>query len=413
MAATNSAPASRSSRWASRRSPSSSAGAPYPPPSPDARRAHALGHQREVAPERLLRVARQPPRGLLGEQLAQRRQSAAQLVADAHQPLRQGHALGQHLDPRLQQVQTRNAHHLQRGRGHPGRDVRVAVAIAAHPRPERDQRRHRDPLARIALLDRRLELAVELRHHAVQRRGEVDEPAVDLVGGGGGGGADLVGAPQLLDRAGDRAAGLGLVVGHRRALVQIPQPREDARELLDRGPAPRLGRVGGHDEPELGALEHLPQLARRHAPLGEVCHRGAQGAGAGRVAEPALAPAQPPHALVVLGQVHELEPARQRPHQHLGVLERQRADQLLELARGGEIARAPALAQRGGALVQRDGLLALAGGEHGGEQLAQERLVVHERPPAEVAERRGSSLRRHALESRRRAPSCTGPRARM
>jgi hypothetical protein len=82
-------------------------------------------------------------------------------------------------------------------------------------------------------------------------------------------------------------------------------------------------------------------------------------------------------------------------------------------ARGGEIARAPALAQRGGALVQRDGLLALAGGEHGGEQLAQERLVVHERPPAEVAERRGSSLRRHALESRRRAPACTGPRARM
>ena len=78
------------------------------------------------------------------------------------------------------------------------------------------------------------------------------------------------------------------------------------------------------------------------------------------------------------------------------------ADELLELARGGVVARAPALAERGGALVQRDGLLALARGQHGGEQLAQERLVVHERPPAEVAERRGSSLGRHALESRRR-----------
>ena len=83
---------------------------------------------------------------------------------------------------------------------------------------------------------------------------------MDLVEHGGGGGADLVGAPQLLDRAGDRAARLGLVAGHRRALVEVAQAREDARELLDRRAPPRLGRVGGHDEPQLGAVEHLAQL---------------------------------------------------------------------------------------------------------------------------------------------------------
>ena len=197
---------------------------------------------------------------------------------------------------------------------------------------ERQQRRHRDLLAREALLDRGLELAVELGHHAVQRRGEVDEPGVDLVARGGGGGAHLVGAPQLLDRAGDRAPRLGLVGGHRRALVEVAQAREDARELLDRRAPPRLGRVGGHDEPQLGAREHLAQLGGGRAALGEVLDRGAQRAGARRVAEPVLAPAQPPHALVVLGEVDELEPARERAHQHLGVVEPEPRDQLLELA---------------------------------------------------------------------------------
>ena len=366
-------------------------------------RAHARGEQREVAPVGLLRVARHRPPRLVREQLRERRERAREVVRAPDQPLRQRHPLREQLDPRLEQVEAVAPHHVERLRGHGGGDVGVAVAVAAHPRAEGEQRRDRDLLARVALLDRRLELAVELGHDAVERRGEVHQPGVDLIQGRGGGGADLVGAPQLLDRAGDRAPRLRLVARHRRALVEVAEAGEDARELLDRRAPPGLGGVGGHDEPQLGAREHLAQLGGGGAALGEVLDRGAQRAGAGRVAEPALAPAQPPHALVVLGQVDELEPARQRTHQDLGVVEVQGGDQLLELARRRRRARARALSERGRALVELDGLLALARGQDRGEQLQQQGMVVDERAPAEVAERGGTGLRGHAAESTARA----------
>ena len=280
-------------------------------------------------------------------------------------------------------------HHLKRLRGDRGGDVGVAVAVPAHPRPEREQRRHRDLLAREGRLDRRLELAVELRHDAVQRRGEVDEPGVDLVARGGGGRAHLVGPPELLDRSRERAVGGRLVPGHGRALVEVAQAGEDAGELLDRRAPPRLGGVCGHDQPELGAGEHVAQLIGGRAALGEVLDRGAQGAGTRRAGVRALAAAQAADALVVLGQIDELEPARERAHEHLRVVERERGDELLELACGAVVARPRALAERGGALVQRDGRLSLAGGEYRGEELEQELPVVDEGAPAEVAERCG------------------------
>ena len=168
---------------------------------------------------------------------------------------------------------------------------------------------------------------------------------MDLVERGGGGGADLVGAPQLLDRAGERAVGGGLVARHGEVLVEVAQAREDARELLDRRAPPGLGRVGGHDEPQLGAGEHLAQLGGGRAALGQVHDRGAQRAGARCAGARALAAAQAADALVVLGEVDELEPARERAHEHLGVVEREAGDELLERARGGVVARARALAR--------------------------------------------------------------------
>ncbi len=214
---------------------------------------------------------------------------------------------------------------------------------------------------------------------------------MDLVERGGGGGADLVGAPQLLDRARERAVRGRLVAGDGEVLVEVAQAGEDARELLDRRAAPGLRRVGGHDEPQLGAGEHLAQLGGGRAALGEVQDRGAQRAGARCPAARALAAAQAPDALVVLGEVDELEPARERAHEHLGVVEREAGHEFLERARGRVVARARALAQRGRALVQRDGGLALARRQHGVEELEQERPVIDERAPAEVAERRGGA----------------------
>jgi hypothetical protein len=104
-----------------------------------------------------------------------------------------------------------------------------------------------------------------------------------------------------------------------------------------------------------------------------------------------LAPAQAADALVVLGEVDELEPARERAHQHLGVIEREGGDELFERARGGVVACPRALSERGRALVERDRVLALARRQHGAEELEQERPVVDERAPAEIAEWRGSA----------------------
>ena len=140
-------------------------------------------------------------------------------------------------------------------------------------------------------------------------------------------------------------------------------------------------------------VEHLTQLGGGRALLGEVPDRRAQRTGARRVAEPVLAPAQPAHALVVLGEVDELEPARERAHQHLGVVEPEPGDELLELPCRRRRARARALAERCGALVQGDRVRALARGQDRGEQLQQERVIVDERAPAEVAQRRGARLR--------------------
>ena len=126
----------------------------------------------------------------------------------------------------------------------------------------------------------------------------------------------------------------------------------------------------------------VAQLVGRGAALGQVQDRGAQRAGARRAGAGALAAAQAADALVVLGQVHELEPARERAHEDLGVVERERGDELLERARGGVVARPRALAERGRALVQRDRAVALARRQHGAEELEQERWSsTNERPP--------------------------------
>ena len=236
---------------------------------------------------------------------------------------------------------------------------------------------------------------------------------MDLVERRGGGGAHLVGAPQLLDRPRERAARGRLVARHARALVEVAQAREDARELLDRRAPPGLGRVRGHDEPQLGAGEHLAQLVGGGAALGEVLDRGAQRAGAGRVGVRALAAAQAAHALVVLGEVEELEPARERAHEDLRGVERERGDELLELARGGVLARPRALAERGGALVQRDRVLALARRQHRGEELQQQRAVVDEGPPAEIAEGRAGGLRGHPRRVGGRPPRASARQAKM
>ncbi len=125
-------------------------------------------------------------------------------------------------------------------------------------------------------------------------------------------GTDLVRAPQLLHGGQQLAPGLGDVGAG--SLVEVAQHAEDAGELVDRRAPAGLGGVGGHHQAKLGSREQGRDLGRAVAAGGELGDRVAQRSGPHRTARLGVAPAQPPHALVVLGQVDELEEARQAAH---------------------------------------------------------------------------------------------------
>ena len=228
-----------------------------------ARRAHARDQQREEAAVGLLRVAALQPRGLLGEAPGELLQRRLELGRAVDEPVRQRHPLGEQLEPLGEQVQAGRAHHLERLRGDRRGDVGVAVAVPAHPGPEREQRaapgsprpgrpprpppraRGRAPARRDAA-SRRSRRAPRGPRRAGWGRRRAPRRSPTAPGSS---------PPARAGRPSRRRA--------RRALVEVAQAREDARELLDRRAPPRLGRVGGHDEPELGAGEHVAQLARR------------------------------------------------------------------------------------------------------------------------------------------------------
>ena len=231
-----------------------------------ARGPHARDGVGERAPVGLLGVALAHPLGQLGEQLGAPLQHLGDGVGAAADPLGVGQALGQYLQPALQERQAAVAHQVQRLQRHLGRHVRVAVAVAADPGAEAQQRGHRHA-AGVGAGHGGLQVAVDPRHGVGQRGLEVDDAAAHLVDHRQRGGPQLVRAPQLLHgRAQPVARGLhgaGQVLA---ALVQQPQLGEHAGQLLQRGPAAGLGGVRGQHQPHLGLLQQLAQLAPRWCP---------------------------------------------------------------------------------------------------------------------------------------------------
>ena len=286
-----------------------------------ARRAHARGDQLEEPAVGLLGVALDRAGGDVGEALAESLEQVAQLVGLAGDARRQRDAAAERRDALLVLAQAGVPHQLERGAGHARRDVRVAVAVAADPRSERQQRRDRHVGVRVRRADRRLEVAVDVRHDGGERRREVDEPGADLVEHRRRDGAQLVGDPHLLHGGGDLAPQVHLLDARRPALVELAQQREDARELGDRRATAGLGRVGGEDEAHLGGGERLQQLVGARAVGGEL--RDGRVQRAASRAGPLVEGADPAHAIEVLGEVHEQKPARQHPDQQhdLGELE--------------------------------------------------------------------------------------------
>ena len=199
----------------------------------------------------------------------------------------------------------------------------VAVAVAADPRPDPHERLdHGRALSGGDALERVIHPPVDVGHRGVERLVEHRHDGAHLVGGRGLLRAQRRGAPErvdLLEHAPARAALVGTAAQRRAVLDQQGGEAADGRR--DRA-APGLGRVRGEDGMEAQALQALQR--RVVADLGREPHEGRRDR-VGRVLllGPAVALPQDAHALVLLGQVHEVEVAREGPRDLVGALHRE------------------------------------------------------------------------------------------
>jgi hypothetical protein len=221
-----------------------------------------------------------------------------------------------------------------------------------------------------------LQFAVELRHDVHERRAEEDEARADLVEHRRRSRPEVVRSPQLLDRRPELEPCELEVAGQERALVEVAHEGEDAGELLHRRPAPRLGGMSGEHEANLRATEERLERTSARAPVREdpepLLERSSPHGGARlRLAHP-----QTPDALVVLGQVHELQVSREGARQHLGLLGRGRGHERRELLGGALPAGVKGLRESPDPLLEVERGPALVGDDHLAEQVPEQAHVV-------------------------------------
>ena len=338
-------------------------------------RADALAHERQRAPVGLLRVECGDLLGQLREALGALLQDGVKAADGADDPLGEREAAGEQLDARLEQSQAAVAHEGERLGGDRGGHVRVAVAVAPDPRAEAQQRGDRRVVAR-GLGDRVLQVAVHARHLGGQRRDEPHQAGAHLVEHRRRDGAQLVRAPQLLHRR--REAPARRLDIRQGGFVELAQDAEDAGQLLDRRTPPRFGGMRGEDQAHLRAVQQPAHRGIVGAVLAQqpdgVAHRPA--ARRGRLAP--LPGPHPAHALVVLGEVDELEPAGERAHEHLGGRHVEPAQELAQRGRGVGVTGARLARERDGPVVHLEDLGPLRAGDDVTEHAEQKRAVVEE-----------------------------------
>ena len=197
------------------------------------------------------------------------------------------------------------AHGLVR---HLVRDERIAVPVAADPRPELEERRQLERRAGIGLPHGTVELVHELGDDIEQiLRDEVQPPGA-LLRDRGLFQPQLPREPQQLDlRAHARDQGVALA-GSPARRFEIDQPAVDAAVLLEHGDALGFGRMGGDHRPHAQARREGPHLVGRDALRGRGAHhlgkRSPQLLGAALQ----LGLASLAHRGVLLGDGEQLEP---------------------------------------------------------------------------------------------------------
>ena len=213
------------------------------------------------------------------------------------------------------------------------RDERVAVAVAADPRAHPHERADdRCPPARGRALQRVVDAAVHVGDRGVERLVEDRHHGTHLVGGRGLLGAQRSRAPQRVDLLEHPPLGATLVRAVAQRRVVLLEERGKATDAgRDRAP-PGLGGVSGEDGMEAQTLQALERGVVADL-RGEAHERGGDRVGGILAIGTTVALAQDPDALVLLGEVHEVEVAGERAGDLVGPFDRERVG---DLGRVGE-----------------------------------------------------------------------------
>ncbi len=136
-------------------------------------------------------------------------------------------------------------------------------------------------------------------------------------------------------------------------LVELAQGAEDARLFFQDRAAACLGRMRGHDQPHLRALQQRGHISPAHSALFQQLDRLADRATPGRGKRLRFAPADAAHALVVLGEIDELEIAGERANQQHRLVDAESRDRRRKLDARFRIAGAVRLGQSANGLLPR------------------------------------------------------------
>jgi hypothetical protein len=244
------------------------------------------------------------------------------------------------VDAAPQQPQREQLVLAQGGLGDLARDVGVAVAVAADPRPEAQEAADGDRARPGRRRDGAGQLPVQARDQVEQHRVDPVQAVADLVDHRRWARTGLVGQPQRGDLLGEVALEVGAHLRGEALLVEPPQRRRGPAELRQHRAAVGLGRVGG----EHRADRHLRQ---QRANCSASMPREASRSTAARIVSGKVRPSaaaawrsriKPAGDGLVLGQVDQPEVGGERRHHDEGVVGRQVAQQGTQLGPGAGVA---------------------------------------------------------------------------
>ncbi len=195
------------------------------------------------------------------------------------------------------------------------RDAWVAVAVAADPGAESEERGHSPVSVGIDPAQARFDGPIDPGNDLQQVLLDHAEPLLDLVLDGRPRVADGVGQPEGLDLLGDRGDGPLAVDRDDHGVFQAVELASDARQFLqDRSPSSLAG-VRGEDRADQGPIEVLGDLVRVNPPVAKL-PEGRLGAlvDPGRVGLPGMG-ADRANPGLLLGQVGQIKIDAERPDQ--------------------------------------------------------------------------------------------------